>query len=102
MTDQQANGATSKFAGRAQGVLGRLTGDRKLQVQGVVDRAKGSTLSGFGRAMDALEGQIGRAPAKLQPQARKAVEAARSRPWLTMAGVAAVGFLLTRSNRRGS
>jgi hypothetical protein len=57
-------------------------------------------VSGFSRLLDAVEPQIVRAPANLQPAARKAVAIARERPLLTMAGLALGALMLTRSPRR--
>ena len=70
------------------------------QVSGSQDRVRGAILDAFSRGVDALEANIGRAPADLQPHARQAVGVARERPWLTMAGLAAVGLMLARPRRR--
>jgi len=63
-------------------------------------RAKSGLVSGFGRVVDKLEGQIHRAPADLQPHAQKAVGFARARPLATMAGLAVGLLFLTRGARR--
>ena len=62
--------------------------------------AKSRLLVGFGRVLDAVEPQIGRAPANMQPAARKAMSVARERPLLTMAGLALGAVMLTRGARR--
>ncbi len=69
-------------------------------VGGGWDAIKAQLLTGFGRAVDAIEPQIGRAPSNLQPAARKAVAVARERPLLTMAGLAVGALMLARSARR--
>ena len=70
------------------------------QGQAAFKDAKSRLLAGFSRVLDALEPQIGRAPANLQPAARKAVSVARERPLLTMAGLALGALMLTRGGRR--
>ena len=62
--------------------------------------AKARLLGGFTRVLDAVEPQISRAPADIQPAARKAVSVARARPLLTMAGLALGALMLTRGARR--
>ena len=61
---------------------------------------KSRLVEGFGRVIDAVEPHIDRAPANLQPTARKAVATARERPLLTMTGLALGAFLLTRRTGR--
>lgn len=100
MLNGRTQGLTNKFAGQVQQGLGKLTGSRTDQVEGAVNRAKGSALDVFGRGLTALESQIDRAPSRFQPQARRAVDVARERPWLTLAGIAAIGFFVARSGRR--
>lgn len=92
MTDNYAPNGTNRFKD--------AFATQRQRAGGFADQAKGEVLGAFGRAVDALEGQIHRAPANLQPQARQAVSVARERPWLTMAGIAAVGLVLARAGRR--
>ena len=99
MTEERIEGGGTQLAGRLQQGLGRLTGDSKLQLDGGLNRAKGALLDGFGRAVDALEAQVDRAPESVRPQARKAISVAREKPMATMLGLAAVTFLLTRRRR---
>lgn len=99
MNEDRIEGASTNLTGRLQERFGRLTGDQSSRVGGQLNQVKGTALNLFGQAVDALEAQVHRAPANLQPRARQAVSVARERPWLTMVGVAAVGLLLTRSGR---
>lgn len=99
MTEERIEGGGDKLAGRLQQGLGRLTGDGKLQLDGSVNRAKGAVLDAFGRAVDALDGQVDRVPESVRPQARQALTVAREKPIATMLGLAAVTFLLTRRRR---
>jgi uncharacterized protein YjbJ (UPF0337 family) len=99
MTEQRVEGAGNKLTGRIQEGFGQFLGDPKMQVEGGLKRAKGAALDAFGRAVDALDAQVDRAPESVRPQARRALTVARERPMATMAGLAAIAFLLTR--RRG-
>ena len=100
MTEQRIEGAGNKLTGRVQEGFGRLLGDPKTQVEGGLKRAKGAALDVFGRAVDALDSQVDRAPESVRPQARRALSVARERPVATMLGLAALTFLLTRRSRR--
>jgi uncharacterized protein YjbJ (UPF0337 family) len=99
MTEERIEGTARQAGGSLQQGLGRLLGDREMQVRGGLEKVKGKTLDVYGRAVTQLEGPIDRAPEKVQPYARKAVTFARERPWATMAGLAALTFLLARGGR---
>jgi uncharacterized protein YjbJ (UPF0337 family) len=96
MTEERIEGNSTRLAGRLQEGLGALTGDGKLQVDGVIKQARGAAVDGYGRAVDALESNVGRLPANIQPQAKQVVSFARDKPLATVGILAAVGFLLTR------
>ena len=100
MTDHRANGALDKFTGRPQQGFGAWTGDAKSRFDGQFKEAGGIAKDYYGRAIQAVDGQIGRVPANLQPTARKAVDFARQRPVVTVLGLAALGLLLSRGSRR--
>lgn len=99
MTEERIEGAGDKFTGRLQEGIGRLLGDPKTQVEGSWNRVKGGALDAFGRAVDALDSQVDRAPESVRPQARRALSVAREKPVATMLGLAAVTYLLTRRRR---
>lgn len=100
MTDQRADGALNKFTGKLQEGFGGLTGDSKSKLEGQFKQVQGTAKDYYGRAVDALDGQVARAPANLQPHARKAVTFARERPIATVAGLALLGLFLSRGGRR--
>lgn len=102
MTEQRIEGAANKVGGGVQEGFGRLTGDWKTEAQGRLRQLKGAALGKFGQAVDALESQVDRAPASVQPTARKAISVAREKPVATMVGLAALTYLLTRRARRRS
>lgn len=71
----------------------------KSRVTDGAGQAKTKVLDGFNKVVDSLEGQIHRAPADIQPAARKAVAFSRERPMATMVGLAAIALLLARGQR---
>jgi uncharacterized protein YjbJ (UPF0337 family) len=103
MSEERIEGTANKVGGRLQEGFGRLSGDWKTQAEGNLRRFKGVALDQFGRAVNALETQVDRAPQSVQPAARRALGVARERPIATMAGLAALTFLLARraGRRRG-
>jgi uncharacterized protein YjbJ (UPF0337 family) len=96
MTEERIEGNSTRLAGRLQEGFGALTGDGKLQVDGVIKQARGAAVDSYGRAVDALESNVGRLPTNLQSPAKQAVTFARDKPLATVGILAAVGFLLTR------
>jgi uncharacterized protein YjbJ (UPF0337 family) len=96
MTEERLEGNSTRLVGRLQEGLGSLTGDGKLQLDGVVKQARGAAVDGYGRAVSTLESNVGRLPANIQPQAKQVVDFARAKPLATVGILAAVGFLLTR------
>jgi uncharacterized protein YjbJ (UPF0337 family) len=101
MTDQFANGAASQAEGKAQKGMGKVLGDQKLQVEGAYNDAKGRSLEQFGKAMDAIDRLVEKAPADYRPKAREVAAAARNKPLLTTLSVAGVGLLLAGLASRG-
>ena len=102
MTEQRIEGAANKIGGGVQEGFGQLTGDWKTQAQGRLRQLKGVALDQFGRAVNALETQVDKAPQSVQPHARRALGVARDKPVATMLGLAALTYLLTRRARRRS
>jgi uncharacterized protein YjbJ (UPF0337 family) len=94
MTDQFANGAAAQAEGKAQKGLGKVLGDQKLQVEGAYNDAKGRSLETFGKAMDAVDRLVEKAPAGYRDKARTVAAEARKRPLVTTLSVAGVGLLL--------
>jgi uncharacterized protein YjbJ (UPF0337 family) len=104
MTDEQINGAAAQIEGKAQKGFGKLVGDQKLQVEGAFNDAKGKSLEQFGKAMDAIDRLVEKAPEEYRPKAREVAAAARKKPLVTTLSAAGVGLLLvglvTRGGRR--
>jgi uncharacterized protein YjbJ (UPF0337 family) len=57
MDKDRINGAADQAKGAIKQTAGKLTGDTKLQTEGVLDKAKGQIESAVGGAKDALRGQ---------------------------------------------
>lgn len=101
MTDEQINGTASQVQGKAQKAFGKLVGDQKLEVEGAYNDAKGKSLEQFGKAMDAVDRLVEKAPENYRPKAREVAAAAREKPLLTTLSVAGVGLLLAGIVSRG-
>jgi uncharacterized protein YjbJ (UPF0337 family) len=58
MNEDRIEGAATTLGGRVETNLGEVTGDRKLQSDGLIDQARGSAQSMFGGAQDALRSAL--------------------------------------------
>lgn len=96
MTDEQINGAAAQVQGKVQKGLGQLVGDQKMQVEGAFNDAKGRSLETFGKAMDAVDRLVEKAPADYREKARTVAAEARKRPLVTTLSVAGAGLLLLK------
>ncbi len=94
MTDQRIEGVATELKGKAQGGLGRLTGDGKL------NEVKGKALDAYGRVIDGLDGMVDKAPADLREPARKGLDFARRKPLLTTGILAGAAMLLSALGRK--
>jgi len=56
MDKDRINGAANQAKGAIKESAGKLTGDTKLQTEGVLDKAKGQVESAVGGAKDTLRG----------------------------------------------
>lgn len=82
MKSEQVKGAVEKAAGKAQGFIGDLTGDERLQAEGVARQAAGQLQQTYGDALDTVS------------------DFAKSKPLATVAVVAGVGLLVGLLMRR--
>ncbi len=94
MTDERIEGAAYEATGKTKKGSGKLVGDQKLQVEGALEDAKGRSLETFGKAMDAVDRLVEKAPAGYRDKARTVAAEARKRPLVTTLSVAGVGLLL--------
>ncbi len=96
MNEDRIEGAATTLGGRVETNLGEITGDRKLQSDGLVDKARGSAQNMFGGAQDAIRSALDRAPLDVRDGAERAVAAARKNPILAALAVGAVGVILAK------
>jgi uncharacterized protein YjbJ (UPF0337 family) len=57
MDKDRIDGAANKAKGAIKETAGKMTGDTKLQTEGVLDKAKGQVQSAVGGAKDTLRGK---------------------------------------------
>lgn len=82
MKSEQLKGSVEKVAGKAQGLLGDLTGDEHLQVKGVGRQAAGQIQQTYGDALDTLS------------------DFAKNKPLASVAVIAGIGLILGLFLRR--
>jgi len=58
MDREHVKGAADKAKGAVEDVAGKLTGDKKLQAEGKLDKAKGAARSALGDAKDAARDAV--------------------------------------------
>jgi uncharacterized protein YjbJ (UPF0337 family) len=96
MNEDRIEGATTTLAGRVETNVGELTGDRKLQGDGLIDETRGSAQNMFGGAQDALRSALDQAPPEVRDTADRAIAAARKNPLLATLAVGAAGLVLAK------
>ena len=52
MNEQHVKGAVDKVTGKAKEIVGRVTGNKKLETEGKVDQVKGAVHTAAGDAKD--------------------------------------------------
>jgi len=96
MNEDRIEGSAITLAGRAEKGLGDLTGDRKLQSDGLVDQARGTGQNILGGAQDTLRSALDQAPPQVRETADRAITAARKSPILATLAVGAAGLILAK------
>ena len=99
MNEDRIEGAATTMGGRVESGLGDLTGDRKLQSDGLADKARGTAQNLFGGAQDALRSALDGAPPQVRDSADRALTAARKSPILATLAIGAAGLILSRIYR---
>jgi uncharacterized protein YjbJ (UPF0337 family) len=100
MTEQRIEGAATGLKGKAQEVIGKLTGDSKLELEGKLNEVKGKALDAYGRVIDGLDGIADKAPEDIKAPAKRGLEFARNKPLLTTGILAGAAILLSSLGRR--
>ena len=96
MNEDRIQGAATTMGGQMKSDLGNLTGDRKLQADGLADKARGTTQNMFGGAQDALRSALDKAPPEVRDTADRAIASARKNPLLATLAVGAAGLILSK------
>ncbi len=102
MNEDRIEGAATTLGGRVETNLGEITGDRKLQSDGLADKALGTTQNMFGGAQDALRSALDQAPPEVRDGAERAISAARKNPLMATLAAGAVGLILAKIFRGSS
>jgi uncharacterized protein YjbJ (UPF0337 family) len=100
MNEDRIEGAATTLGGRVEKGVGDLTGDRKLQGDGMTDQASGTAQNMFGGAEDAVRSALESAPPQVRETADRAMAAARKSPILATVVVGAVGLVIANLFRK--
>jgi uncharacterized protein YjbJ (UPF0337 family) len=96
MNEDRIDGSATTFAGRVEKGLGDVTGDRKLQSDGLVDQARGTIQNTLGGAQDALRNALDSAPPQVRETADRAIVAAKKSPILATLAIGAAGLIFAK------
>ncbi len=96
MNEDRIEGSATTLGGRAQKGLGDLTGDRKLQSDGLANQARGTGQNMFGGAQDALRSALDQAPPQVRETADRAIVAAKKSPILATLAIGAAGLIFAK------
>ena len=99
MDEHRVTGAARNMGGRVEEGFGRVTGDTKSQVQGVIDQAQGTAENLYGQAKDAASSAaegVRKTASSFEDIVRRAIE---DRPYTAVAIALALGWLFGRTHR---
>ena len=110
MDENRFEGAARKIGGKIEGGLGDLTGDKKMQAEGAMDKLAGSAQSAYGQAADAVRNtadrvmsQGGDYGSQVLDQIEEAgdylAEQVDNRPITSILIAAGVGFLIALATK---
>src|SRR6202012_1042938 len=98
MDEHRVAGAARNIGGRIEEGVGRVTGDTKSQVQGVIDQAQGTAENLYGQAKDAASGaadSVRKTASSFEDIVRHTVE---EKPYTAVAIAIGIGWLLGRTH----
>ena len=99
MNEDRVIGAARNLGGKAQEGFGRVTGDTKSQVEGVINQAAGAAQDLYGQAKetaaDAAE-TVRQGAVEAEDYVRQTIE---NRPYTTAAVALGIGWLIGRMGR---
>ena len=103
MDEDKVEGMARKFGGKAEEMAGKLTGDTKLQADGMVDQAAGTAKKAYGQVKDAVRDYGGDYGSQLLDQIEDAGDALADqidqRPITAVLIAAGIGFLLALATK---
>lgn len=102
MNDDTVSGAATGAGGRIREQGGALFNDKKHEVHGLIDQARGSAQNLYGEVKDAVRAALEEASPRVREVSAAAVGTARKSPVLSTLAVGAVGALLAWVIYRGS
>ena len=99
MDEHRVTGAARNLGGRVDEGFGRVSGDTKSQVQGVIDQAQGTAENLYGQAKDAAGGaaeSVRKTASSFEDIVRRTIE---DRPYTAVAITLGLGWFLGRMHR---
>ncbi len=110
MDENRFEGAARKVGGKIESAVGNLTGDRKMQAEGAMDRFSGSAQSTYGQAKDSVRNVAGKAGdqasdygSQMLDQLEEAgdylAEQVDQRPITAILVAAGIGFLIAMATK---
>jgi uncharacterized protein YjbJ (UPF0337 family) len=100
MNEDRVVGTARNLGGKAQEGFGRVIGDTKTQVEGVLDQAAGAAQDLYGQARDSAADAaqvVRRSAMDAEDYIRRVIE---ERPYTTALVALCVGYLIGRMGRR--
>jgi uncharacterized protein YjbJ (UPF0337 family) len=100
MNEDRIVGTARNLGGKAQEGFGRVTGDTKSQVEGVVNQAAGAAQDLYGQAKETASDAaqaVGKGAMDAEDYIRQTIE---QRPYTTAFVALCVGWLIGRMGRR--
>ena len=102
MNEDRIVGTAKNLGGQAQEAFGRVTGDAKSQVEGLINQAAGTTQDLYGQAKDTASDAayaVRQGAMDAEDYIRHTIE---KRPYTTAIVALCVGWLIGRMGRRDS
>lgn len=99
MDEHRVTGAARNAGGRIEEGFGRVAGDTKSQVQGVIDQAQGTAENLYGQAKDAASSAaqgVRKSASSFEDIVRQTIE---DRPYMAVAVALGLGWLVGRTHR---
>jgi len=100
MNEDRVIGTARNLGGKAQEGLGRVTGDAKTQVEGVINQAAGATQDLYGQAKESVSDAaevVRQGAIQAEDYVRHTIE---KRPYTTALAALCIGWLIGRMGRR--